>query len=202
MTRTPKKVAPKPQTSENDGEILFAPPVKQSFRSELKEALMKRNLLTAKSKSKAIAIFDEMESSPNATPMKPSELRRRAIEEIRLSEKRYISQLEILKEFFIVPLKEKHLLDMKTHTALFGQIEMIFNLNKELLDELDADLNNVSKAFLKLAPFFKLYSVYAFDFKNSLLLLQEESTKDLNFKQFLENQIRYEMTRSNPVWNE
>lgn len=188
MSRTPKKkMAPVPSTSTNaDEDTLFTPPVKQSFRSELKEALMKRNLLTAKTKSKAISILDDIESSPDATPMKPSQLRKRAIEEIRVSERRYLAQLEILKDFFIVPLKDKHLLDIKTHTALFGQIEMIYNLNRELLDELEADLNNVSKAFLKLAPFFKLYSVYAFDFKNSLLLLQEESIKDPSFKKFLD----------------
>lgn len=190
MTRTPKKkVAPGPPIPNIDDETLFTPPQKQSFRTELKEALIKRNLLTAKSRSKAISIFDEIESSPDGSPvsMLPSDLRRAAIEEIRQSEKRYISQLEILKQFFIIPLKDKQLLDMKTHTALFGQIEMIYNLNQELLDELEADLNNVSKAFLKLAPFFKLYSVYAFDFKNSLLILQEESIRDPTFKKFLDD---------------
>lgn len=188
MTRTPKKkLAPVPPTQQNDDESLFTPPAKQNFRTELRDAIMKRNLLTAKSKSKAIAILDDMDSSPDVTPVKPSELRRRAIEEIRQSEKRYISQLEILKEFFIIPIKTKRLLDVKTHTSLFGQIEMIYNLNKELLDELEADLNNVSNAFLKLAPFFKLYSVYAFDFKNSLLLLQDETIKNLMFKKFLDD---------------
>uniref|UniRef100_A0A336M426 CSON008359 protein n=1 Tax=Culicoides sonorensis TaxID=179676 RepID=A0A336M426_CULSO len=188
MGKTPKKkTAPAPPIqSDIDDEALFTPPAKQSFRSELKEALMKRNALTAKSKSTAISILDDIDSSPDATPMKPSELRRRAIEEIRSSEKRYISQLEILKQFFINPLKEKQLVDIKTHTSLFGQIEMIYNLNKELLDELETDLNNVSKAFLKLAPFFKLYSVYAFDYKNSLLVLQDETIKNPIFKQFLD----------------
>ncbi|XP_063708858.1 FYVE, RhoGEF and PH domain-containing protein 4 [Culicoides brevitarsis] len=188
MSRTPKKkIAPEPPAQEIDENSLFTPPVKQSFRTELKEALMKRNLLTVGSKNKAIQIIDDMDSSPETTPMKPSELRKRAIEEIRTSERRYLAQLETLRKFFIVPLKEKQLIDTKTHTALFGQIEMIYNLNKELLDELEADLNNVSKAFVKLAPFFKLYSVYAFDFKNALLLLQEESSKDLSFKKFLDD---------------
>lgn len=102
------------------------------------------------------------------------------------SEKRYIEQLEVLQKFFIKPLQERNILDVKSHTALFGQIDMIYNLNKELLHELKSDLNSVAKAFLKLAPFFKLYSVYAFDFKNALLRLQELTTKNQQFKRFLD----------------
>lgn len=184
MAKTPKKRAPEPPIDED---CLFTPPMKQNLRAELKEALMKRNALTAKSQSKVIAILDDMGSSPDTTLTKPSELRRMAIEEIVTSEKRYLQQLEILIEYFINPIKDQKLIDIKTHTALFGQVEMIYNLNKELLNELENDLDNVSKAFLRLAPFFKLYSVYAFDYKSSLLLLQDLSTKNQVFKKFIDD---------------
>lgn len=130
--------------------------------------------------------MDDIQSSPETTPTKPTELRKRAIEEIISSENRYIEQLEILQNFFIKPLKERNILDAKSHTALFGQVEMIYNLNRELLHELDRDLNSVAKAFLKLAPFFKLYSVYAFDFKNALIRLQELTVHNQQFKKFLD----------------
>ena len=38
-----------------------------------------------------------------------------------------------------------------------------------------------------MAPFFKLYSVYAFDYKNALLILQELTNKNLVFRKFLED---------------
>lgn len=116
---------------------------------------------------------------------KRGSLRRQAIEEIFSSEKSYLKHLDILMDYFVIPLKS--ILDSTTHTALFGQIEMIYNLNGELLTELEVNLNNVANAFLKLAPFFKLYSVYAFDYKQALLVLQDISVKNHAFRKFLYN---------------
>ena len=103
---------------------------------------------------------------------KRKSLRLKAIEEILSSEKSYLQQLEKLMKYFIVPLKERNIIDDQTHTTLFGNIGLIYNLNGELMNELEDNLENVGQSFLKLAPFFKLYSVYAFDYKNALLVLQ------------------------------
>lgn len=40
------------------------------------------------------------------------------------------------------------------------------------MKELKQDPQNISGAFHKLAPFFKLYSVYAYDYEQVLSLLQ------------------------------
>lgn len=127
--------------------------------------------------------------SPNETIMTDKRLKFRlqAIEEILTSEKSYLNQLEILMNYFIIPLKERAIIDDASHMTLFGQIEMIYNLNGELLHELEVDLENVGNAFLKIAPFFKLYSVYAFDYKNALLILQDLINKNPVFRKFLEN---------------
>lgn len=45
MSRTPQKLSQK-------DEDVFTPPLKSNLRDELKQVLMQRNLLTAKSKSK------------------------------------------------------------------------------------------------------------------------------------------------------
>lgn len=110
--------------------------------------------------------------SPPPEMNQPNSYRRQAIEEILLSEKSYMAHLELLIKYFITPIREKKLMDDSAQSAIFGQIELIHNLSKELLKELDTSLDMVAEAFLKLAPFFKLYSVYAFDYKNSLFLLQ------------------------------
>lgn len=110
------------------------------------------------------------------------------MEEIVTSEKAYIKQLERLIIFFVNPLKD--LIDLKSHTALFGQLELIYNLNKELLLQLETNLEQLGEefgnAFYKMAPFFKLYSVYAFDYKNSLISIQNLSTKNPVFRRFIE----------------
>lgn len=117
-------------------------------------------------------------NSPKVSPGRSNDMNKRknfrlqAVEEILTSEKSYIKQLQILMKYFVEPLKVKEILSNDEFTILFGQIEMIYNLNKELLKNLETDLDNVGKAFLRLAPFFKLYSVYAFDYNRSQIVLQ------------------------------
>lgn len=135
-------------------------------------------------------------SSPNREMDKRKNFRLQAIHEIVTSEKTYLQQLEILMEYFVKPLKEQHIIDDVSHTALFGQIEMIHNLNGEFLKELESDMDNVARAFLKMAPFFKLYSVYAFDYRQALLVLQDLLSKNAAFRKFLEiNEFRPEVQR-------
>lgn len=70
------------------------------------------------------------------------------------------------------PLSEKKLLNSLSYTTLFENIETLYNVNGELLKELKHNPDNVASAFRKLAPFFKLYSVYAYNYKRALVLLQ------------------------------
>uniref|UniRef100_A0A0K8VG15 Uncharacterized protein n=1 Tax=Bactrocera latifrons TaxID=174628 RepID=A0A0K8VG15_BACLA len=112
-------------------------------------------------------------------------LRCKAVDEIISSERNYLRQLEVLLNYFIKPMKLHTLIDDRNHSFLFGQIEMIYNLNGELLRELEENKDKVANAFLKMAPFLKLYSVYAFDFQNALLLLQEIGNKNPAFRKFV-----------------
>jgi len=124
--------------------------------------------------------------SPNPESGKRLGFRRQAIQEIISSEKSYLEQLELLMNFFVRPLKEQAIIDCSNHTLLFGQIEMIHNLNGEFLRELEANMENVAHAFLKMAPFFKLYSVYAFDYRGALFIIQDLISKNPVFRKFLE----------------
>ncbi|CAD7003378.1 unnamed protein product [Ceratitis capitata] len=135
--------------------------------------------------------------SPDGEVDKRSYYRMRAIEEVIISERNYLGQLELLMKFFVRPIKHQALIDDHTHTFLFGQIEMIYNLNMELLQELEENKEDVAKAFLKIAPFLKLYSVYAFDFRNALLVLQEITSKNSSFRKFKEQtETRPEVQRT------
>lgn len=70
------------------------------------------------------------------------------------------------------PLKAKSWLPQSTFHALFGNIEIIYRVNGELFQELKKQNGNVGAAFSQLAPYLKLYSVYAYDFKQALQILQ------------------------------
>lgn len=72
----------------------------------------------------------------------------------------------------MAPIQEKQLLSHNSYTTLFENIETLYNVNGELLKELKQNPENVAQAFYRLAPFFKLYSVYAYNYKRALVLLQ------------------------------
>ncbi|KAL7732077.1 hypothetical protein ACLKA6_015838 [Drosophila palustris] len=168
----------------------MSPHTPLSFSRELRQVLQERNLLTAKSRKKVCSMLDSNSSSPIGSPNPESGkrmgFRLQAVQEIISSEKSYLEQLELLMNFFVRPLKEQAIIDASNHTALFGQIEMIHNLNGEFLRELEANMENVAQAFLKMAPFFKLYSVYAFDYRGALFILQDLISKNPVFRKFLE----------------
>lgn len=57
-------------------------------------------------------------------------------------------------------------------SSLSENIKTLYNVSGELIKELKQDSENIAGAFHKLAPFFKLYSVYAYDYEQILSLLQ------------------------------
>lgn len=168
----------------------MTPQMRMDLRKELQIAINRRNVLTNRSKLKCIKFLENSFEEPKedtATDFdRRNQLRRKAIEEILTSERSYIAQLDKLVNFFVTPLKQLNLIDMQDQSRLFGQLELIHNINSELLSRLEADLDDVANAFLKLAPFFKIYSVYAFDYRNSMILLQNLTMKNAPFRSFLE----------------
>jgi len=69
-------------------------------------------------------------------------------------------------------MEEQKLASNQVLGKLFGNVETILNVNRELLVQLHPAKENVGEVFLKTAPFLKLYSVYAFNYKNVLETLQ------------------------------
>lgn len=75
-------------------------------------------------------------------------------------------------QFFKRPMEEQKLASNQILSKLFGNVETILNVNKELLVQLHPAKENVGEVFLSTAPFLKLYSVYAFNYKNVIETLQ------------------------------
>ncbi|CAH0547503.1 unnamed protein product [Brassicogethes aeneus] len=156
------------------------------FSMELKKAINERNILTSKTKK---VVFDALDDIKTKTEEESRNYKKnRALLEIINSEMKYVSQLETIINFFMNPIKERKLLKQDDFETLFGNIKTIYSINKNLLEELDEGTKNVAQAFLKVAPFFKLYSVYAYDYKNSLRLIQNARAVNPQFAKFVEMQ--------------
>lgn len=137
---------------------------------ELKKVINERNILTSKTRKRVFDCLDEIKSnSENETR---NFKREKALLEIVNSEIKYVKQLETIINFFMKPVEERKILKPDDFKILFGNINTIYNINKELLEELDIGFHNVANAFSKIAPFLKLYSVYAYEFRNILRILQ------------------------------
>lgn len=142
-----------------------------ALSAELKNAIYERNVLTAKSKKKILTALDELDDDDDFDITR-KDRKKFALQEILDSEVTYLKQLEILMKFFIKPLRQRKLISEEDVNVIFGSIKTIYEVNGALLEELKSDLTNVAKAFLKLAPFFKLYSVYACDYNKAIKKLQ------------------------------
>ncbi|XP_066148998.1 rho guanine nucleotide exchange factor 39 [Euwallacea fornicatus] len=154
--------------------------------SELKKVINERNILTSKTRKWVFAGLDEIKYKTEKETLNLS--REKALLEIVNSEIKYIQQLEIIINFFMKPTMERKLLKPDHYEILFGNINTIYEINKELLNKLDKGFDNVINAFSKMAPFLKLYSVYAYEFRKSITILQNARSCNPNFAKFVENQ--------------
>lgn len=145
------------------------------FSLELKKVINERNILTSKTRKKVFEALDEIKTKSEDETRHFK--RQKALLEIINSEIKYVHQLETIINFFLKPTEDRKLLRPDDFQSVFGHINTIYNVNKELLQELDKGYGNVAKAFSKIAPFFKLYSAYAYDFKQILSVLQVRISK-------------------------
>ncbi|PBC28696.1 Rac guanine nucleotide exchange factor JJ [Apis cerana cerana] len=164
---------------------------------ELKKIINDKNILSMRSRMKVLNSLNE--SNQKQFEEKEKNLRFQAIQEILTTEVTYLRQLEILMEYFIQPMFEKKLLNHNLLSTLSENIKTLYNVSGELIQELKEDPQNVADAFHKLAPFFKLYSIYAYDYEQILLLLQNKQENDIEFKNFINKQeTRPEVGRKLP----
>lgn len=148
----------------------LTPKASIEFSLELKKVINERNILTSKTRKRVFEALDEIKTKSEDETRHYK--RERALLEIVNTEIKYVQQLETIINFFLKPTEDRKLLKPDDFQAVFGHINTICNVNKVLLQELDKGYSNVANAFSKIAPFFKLYSAYAYDFKHILSILQ------------------------------
>ncbi|XP_071870354.1 putative protein tag-52 [Bombus fervidus] len=164
---------------------------------ELKKIINDRNVLSMRSRMKVLNNLNE--HNQKQYEEKEKDLKFQAIHEILTTEATYLRQLEILMEYFVQPMIERKLLHHSLLSTLSENIKTLYNVSGELIKELKQDPRNIAGAFHKLAPFFKLYSVYAYDYEQILSVLQIKQENDTEFKDFISKQeTRPEVGRKLP----
>ena len=176
----------KHQTSTMENDVPQTPEYSKSLSRELEEVINKQNMLTSRTRRRVLMSLQE--NSQKGENEEMTKLRKRAIEEIINSEKTYLSQLEIIDEYFMKPIQESGLLPQNVFANIFGDIPGIQQINKELLAAMEVSTEQIGKVFLDLAPYLKFYSTYANDFRDASRLVDEYTEKSKPFRQLLANQ--------------
>ncbi|KAK9718392.1 hypothetical protein K7432_005547 [Basidiobolus ranarum] len=144
-------------------------------------------------------IEGESPTSPSAPISPEKEKTNQIAQEILNSERSYVSGLLMIQKVFLCPLLESlatddEILPRNSITRIFSNILDIVNLNKELLRQLEEELVNpdeetapkkIAKIFLDIAPFLKMYSMYARNFNNAISTVSTHSSQNSAFAKFI-----------------
>ena len=136
------------------------------------------------------------------TPRTTLTRRKSILENLYVSEKEYIQQLEICTHFFFEPLKveteikheDKPLITPAELEIIFSNFEILCSLSHEFLRGLQQKLTNyknsdiVGDFFITMAPVMKLYSVYHRNYDKAQKLLNLKQA-DAYFYHFMEQLI-------------
>eukprot|EP00824_Muranothrix_gubernata_P014919 TRINITY_DN3091_c0_g1_i3.p1 TRINITY_DN3091_c0_g1~~TRINITY_DN3091_c0_g1_i3.p1 ORF type:complete len:300 (-),score=58.80 TRINITY_DN3091_c0_g1_i3:10-909(-) len=113
-----------------------------------------------------------------------SKRRMEVLREILKTETDYVSDLERVVEVCLKPLREiaemrHNILTLAEIRSIFSIIEMIFNVNSTLLNDLKKGFNSsthtvmIGEKFLRLAPFLRLYTEYINNYNTGLAVLTQ-----------------------------
>jgi len=134
-------------------------------------------------------------AAPGGKKRTQAELRKECITEIYQTEKDYIDDLETMISVFIFPMRTMEVLNEQALYAIFSNLEVLINCNKEMLKELEQVMSTQSveggdvhlgDVFTKLADYFKMYKVFCANQQNSLTSVDQQTKKNPQFKKNLD----------------
>eukprot|EP00761_Pharyngomonas_kirbyi_P007123 gb/GECH01007132.1/.p1 GENE.gb/GECH01007132.1/~~gb/GECH01007132.1/.p1 ORF type:complete len:1106 (+),score=354.86 gb/GECH01007132.1/:1-3318(+) len=193
VEREEKKEEPKP----NNGEATTPPPVpKKPEKPKMPQPKAKDILyetLCEYHKQKKFRNF--IRKSPE---LKNGRLRNQYIQEIITTERTYVGTLDAIVEVFVKQLKgKKKTLDPEKQNVIFSNIEQIYQVNRELLGDLEAANNqwpiqcNIGQVFCRMAPFLKTYTTYINNYDEADSMLEKQLSKSNRFSSWVEKQQQH-----------
>ncbi len=115
------------------------------------------------------------------------------------TERDYVRDLRIIVDVFYAPLKAKGILKEKDASRIFGSIPLMLNLNAQLLESLEMmqvpSLESVCDVFLKVIPFFKMYSSFVDSFEGTNALVAKLKRTKPKMRKVLEKCLENEAAR-------
>eukprot|EP01103_Thecamoeba_quadrilineata_P003208 TRINITY_DN13008_c0_g1_i1.p1 TRINITY_DN13008_c0_g1~~TRINITY_DN13008_c0_g1_i1.p1 ORF type:complete len:642 (+),score=138.67 TRINITY_DN13008_c0_g1_i1:79-2004(+) len=114
-----------------------------------------------------------------------------AIKELINTEKAYVEDLRVVVEVYIQDLKKKQIIETKSIKAIFSNIEMLLNVNREFTTAFGAESQkappdqNFGGIFIELVEYLKAYTQYSSDQEQSLQVIRSLRTNP-EFTKFLE----------------
>uniref|UniRef100_A0A8D8QLK9 FYVE, RhoGEF and PH domain-containing protein 3 n=1 Tax=Cacopsylla melanoneura TaxID=428564 RepID=A0A8D8QLK9_9HEMI len=172
---------------DGDESILSPTKTPQStpLSKELRKMINQNSIMSVKTKNKFITDLDRHIEENNS--QWKNKMRTKIIEEIIASEQSYVHQLEILIKFFMTPLKKVDYISSTECNTLFYNIESLERISRELTSQLTSD-DNIGTAFINMAPYFKVYSLYAYNYNSVLQILQNISETNKKLSSFIGKQ--------------
>eukprot|EP01102_Stenamoeba_stenopodia_P017783 TRINITY_DN6425_c0_g2_i1.p1 TRINITY_DN6425_c0_g2~~TRINITY_DN6425_c0_g2_i1.p1 ORF type:complete len:589 (-),score=137.95 TRINITY_DN6425_c0_g2_i1:35-1801(-) len=118
--------------------------------------------------------------------------------EILETENSYVTSLQMLLDMYISPLRKSiekgdPIIGEEDLKAIFSTVELIYNLNKTLLSDIEKRLSGwtdstlIGDIFLQFAPMFKLYSDYVKNYGGAMVHLQNLTERSRRFANFLKD---------------
>mmetsp|Transcript_11239 Transcript_11239/g.45709 ORF Transcript_11239/g.45709 Transcript_11239/m.45709 type:complete len:517 (+) Transcript_11239:76-1626(+) len=129
------------------------------------------------------------------TAVAPETQRDKTIKELYTSEQTYVSNLKLMMDGYITPLKypKKHgIINAKVASGIFSNIESIYTFHQVFMNDIENRVKNwgsqqlVGDIFLSLAPYLKLYTQYCSNYDYSMNLVQMQKKTNGAFSAFLQ----------------
>jgi len=125
---------------------------------------------------------------------KRERMRVEVLNEILISEKYYVRDLEIILNLFLIPIRTNQIVKEEDIKSLFSNIELIYTVNHEVSanfqNELervqDMQLINMGLLFIKTVEFLKVYSIYSTNYANAIATYERLKKENKDFVLFLQ----------------
>eukprot|EP01088_Endostelium_zonatum_P014587 TRINITY_DN3260_c0_g1_i1.p1 TRINITY_DN3260_c0_g1~~TRINITY_DN3260_c0_g1_i1.p1 ORF type:complete len:1010 (-),score=251.87 TRINITY_DN3260_c0_g1_i1:132-3161(-) len=114
-----------------------------------------------------------------------SKMRAKVVEEFISTEESYVSDLSVICQIFLEPIKKHHMMDKPTIQTVFGNIESLYSVNSTFLASLKQNPEAIGKIFAENIELFMIYSVYCATQTQANYFLTHGVKEHLELQQYL-----------------
>jgi len=159
-----------------------------------KTILENKDKLIENLKNARMELVDEGEGEMDEEEEKRERMRIETINEIMLSERYYVRDLDLIVNNFLKPMQSANIIPQDKIDSIFSNIELILKVNKEIRDNLVADfkatdtiqLMHVGQIFLTMIDYLRIYAIYSSNQNNSITTLTKLCNENKQFATFLQ----------------